>query len=710
VVQNGSTDDVTTEENMSVARPIPPALRRSSRGGACAVVIVALSAAVALWWLPFAWGSFGTSNQPFFELPTAMNQALQIRRDDPRLTDAQNMRGIIAQDTRRRRGCDDTTTVVEPLSIDCRVDPCGWWADDAFFSTSSLHTEFEPLLAEEYEAQRHNNDDKEEDVLPTANVYRCRDAYATKTKKRGHPQYRSSCGSAADTGHSQWFAYRHAYRRSWVDEFEFDGSDGVYNDFGIVSSSALTPKSADAYRHSSSPSSAVAGLSTQRVVPMWCDPTDRVLVMAPIKKGYGLTNQLLSLAGQFAMAGRTGRIIAVDASEKKMRIPISKLLNLSTSVLPASLRGVVRYCNHTAPSVMHKLMAPHSLQVIDRKQVALRPHKVMAIIDRAFASVASGQRPHLTFIHELYLRYPFEQEGDDQYLPASLFCGFQFVDWIARLGNSVVRGIRTSRRLSYAAWHLRLETSDGVAMRKGRAHTTARHVAEFLETSLMPLLMRKRGGITRVLLCSGALPPDIVAAIMQTGARFGVTFHQKGEFLDGYTFTDFETAGTVKERSGDHWTTPTATDAAAVDVIAMEKADLVVVTTTSSLSALIYAKRCGGHSIHARMRPEPANNGSMRYRPRTDLVLDARRRGCSMNGAVYLYDTYRDGSFTEVRHYPCGYQFHAYLAAPPAAVPRPPPELDVFAFRFRPDSPMFQRHAERNRPPPGETPIPMEQP
>ncbi|CUI14591.1 membrane-associated protein, putative [Bodo saltans] len=575
---------------------------------------------------------------------------------------------------------------------------------------------------------------------PVANVYRCRGGgggggggnYKQSKKKISNLiEYHPRCATVGDTGHSQGFAHRHAYRQVWNDEFEFDGSPGIYNDFGMPS-----PHLAISTDVAQQPLSSLGDFLTHRVVPTWCDPSDRALVMAPIKKGYGLTNQLLSLAGQFALAGRTERIIAVDASEKKMRIPVHKLLNLSTSVLPATLRGVVRYCNHTAPHVMHKRMAPHSLQVIDRKQVALRPHKVMAIFDSAFAAVAAGQRPQLTYIHELYLRYPFEQERDVRYLPANLFCGFQFVSWIVKVGASVVRGVRTSRQLPYAAWHLRLETSDGVAMRKGRAPTTAQHVREFLEGSLVPLLQRKRGGITKVLLCSGPLPNAIVDAIRQCGLRFGIQFHQKEEFLEpGYEFNDFGTSGAVKERSGDHWTTPTATDAAAVDAFAMEKADLVVVTTTSSLSALIYAKRCGGHGSTTRIRHTSTFDNSKKNEskaalsekasfpsllvqpqpqqpqtPRTNLVLDARARGCSMNGAVYLYDTYLDGSFTELLHYPCGYQFHAYLPAPPALVPRPPPELDVFAFRFRPDSPLFRRHRERNRPPLGETPIPMEQP
>lgn len=691
-------------------------------------------AALLLWLFLSSDGVFidgGTSAaSPFLPSPS--------RQEVEQKSDVENMRKAIAQ-----------VNDEHALKIDCSVDPCGWWLDPQFFPNNAVDTEhFEPLLADEYEMNRQRyhvvDDAPEKSALPpppVANVYRCRGGGGgggggnhkqSKKKISKLIEYHPRCATVGDTGHSQGFAHRHAYRQVWNDEFEFDGSPGIYNDFGMPS-----PHLAISTDVAQQPLSSLGDFLAHRVVPTWCDPSDRALVMAPIKKGYGLTNQLLSLAGQFALAGRTERIIAVDASEKKMRIPIHKLLNLSTSVLPATLRGVVRYCNHTAPHVMHKRMAPHSLQVIDRKQVALRPHKVMAIFDSAFAAVAAGQRPQLTYIHELYLRYPFEQERDVRYLPANLFCGFQFVSWIVKVGASVVRGVRTSRQLPYAAWHLRLETSDGVAMRKGRAPTTAQHVREFLEGSLVPLLQRKRGGITKVLLCSGPLPNAIVDAIRQCGLRFGIQFHQKEEFLEpGYEFNDFGTSGAVKERSGDHWTTPTATDAAAVDAFAMEKADLVVVTTTSSLSALIYAKRCGGHGSTTRIRHTSTFDNSKKNEskaalssekasfpsllvqpqpqqpqtPRTNLVLDARARGCSMNGAVYLYDTYLDGSFTELLHYPCGYQFHAYLPAPPALVPRPPPELDVFAFRFRPDSPLFRRHRERNRPPLGETPIPMEQP
>jgi hypothetical protein len=624
--------------------------------------------------------------------------------------DGQTIMKFEREEEFHRSRVEDVSNMRRSLSgvTDCFLEPCSMWQDPLFFRSTDGGPETDEastvLLAREYEYLRvaQSNPALGAQMENIVNQYRCRD-------------HRRPC-QGKDRGHTLLYAHRNRNRMHWKDASEFDGTIGVYDDLGVAS-----------------PFEETLDVSQFRQVQeaQWCDATQKVLVMAAVKKGYGLTNQLLSLCGQIALAGRTGRVVAIDAAEKKMRIPLHKLLDVGRSFLPRNLRGVVWYCNYTAPVVMPKLIAPHSIQAVDRKQVALRPHKVMSLIDAGFDKVRSQP---LVFMHEMYLRYPFEQERDWRYHPASLFCGFQFAPWITRLGHQVVRGIRRkisqrrlnsrlplSTRMAFAAWHLRLEVSDALAMRKGRAATSAHHVRAFIEQSLLPLLQKRN--IDHVLLCSGPLPANIRDVIMEVGKQFNVEFHRKEDFLSANTtFDDFGTAGRVRERTADgtQWTTPTATDAAAVDAIALEKADVVVLTTTSSLSALIYAKRCGGN------RPIVAsqkNNWSIpfyfdvqrrphkpQYQARMTLVDDARKRGCTMIGFVYLYDVYLDGSLTELLHYPCGYQFHSYLPAPPALVPRPPEELDVFAFRFLPNSPLFRREAWRNRPPSGQTPIPMERP
>jgi hypothetical protein len=415
-----------------------------------------------------------------------------------------------------------------------------------------------------------------------------------------------------------------------------------------------------------------------------------------IGSGYGLTNKLLTSVGMMALAARTGRVLGLDNGHG--RIPMSSLINLTSSVFPERLRFVKKCKSMAAVDARHSIAGKtkHGYKLIDRRMVARRPLVVMSQLENGFYRLR--HLPSLVF-HDMYQRYPYEQDMDLRSNAGTVFCGLQFAGWIERAAHTTVRRLRdlawkSSGELSrkFAALHFRQELSDSIAMRRGRRQSTPAHALAFLEDVVAPLLQGR--GIGVLVVCSGPLDSALWSAMRTKGQSLGLQVVSKSEMLgSSATFNDF--GSSAYDREGSVRIKVTSADGAAADVLVMEKADLVLLTTTSSLSSLVYAKRCGG-SVHlgasvtwnrTRASLGLANDEvSERFPGR---VFDNYGSGCSLVGQVYLYDGYLDGSFTGAVEYPCGYQFGDYIVAPPALVPRPPAAVDVVTMRFKPDSVLY---------------------
>jgi hypothetical protein len=221
-------------------------------------------------------------------------------------------------------------------------------------------------------------------------------------------------------------------------------------------------------------------------------------------------------------------------------------------------------------------------------------------------------------------------------------------------------------------------------MLRSRNPSSIEQVATFFNSTVLPFVEANRLRI--VVICAGELDPLLLARLQRVAQDYSPSmsvvtkYEALGQRLtQNYGLHDSAEPKVMVNAKGkvvEQWTNPfsgpkyeksTSTRGAAVDLILMERAAVAIATTTSSFSAAVYAKRCGGASTP----------------------------GCSAVGRLFLYDTYRDGSFTRLTAYPCGYQFGQYLRSPPALVARPPRSLHVVAFRFYGRSPLYE-HPERN--------------
>lgn len=273
----------------------------------------------------------------------------------------------------------------------------------------------------------------------------------------------------------------------------------------------------------------------------------------------------------------------------------------------------------------------------------------------------------------------------------------------------------------YVALHLRMEKSDAIAMRKQRRQSTPAQLEAFMRDTIVPLMKSQSSISTKektkqrhpttttsssrvvlsdLVVCAGELDDWVWDALRRAASPFGIRVHNKLDVLQRVMpefggFNDFNTTAPT-EREGDQWIRPTLTDAAIVDALLLEHATVTIMTTTSSLTSLIYAKRCGGGAAPQAWSPRAYDRATNQRR--------THFKGCAMRGSVYLYDVYLDGTFTQVMRYPCGVQFGQYLVAPPVWVPRAPPKIQVWAMRYKHDSVLFTNRS-RNE---GDRRIPRE--
>ncbi|CUG87080.1 Hypothetical protein, putative [Bodo saltans] len=559
---------------------------------------------------------------------------------------------------------------------------------------------------------------------PPINFLHCASHDAAKQRHCGNPMHR---------GYT--VMYRHRFPKRWF-ESNLREFPGDYSDIGI---GLRTASAHDSIVKAAQNATASDGGQQEQNKKRWrfradadddCSPQMegmRTLSSRRIGVGYGLTNKLISAVGMMALASRTGRVLGLDNGHGRIRM--SSLINLTTSVFPTRLRFVKKCRSMPAVDARHSIAGKgkHGYKLIDRRMVARRPRVVMTQLENGFYQLRHA--PALVF-HDMYQRYPYEQDMDLRSNAGTVFCGLQFAGWIERAAHMTIRRLRNlawkssgERTRRFAALHFRQELSDSIAMRRGRRQSTAAHALAFLEDAVAPLLksrgigvlvvcsgpldsalwgaMRSKGqtlkkkmksrGIGVLVVCSGPLDSALWGAMRSKGQTLGVQVVSKSEMLgSAATFNDF--GSSAYDREGSVRIKVTSADGAAADVLVMERADLVLLTTTSSLSSLVYAKRCGG-SAHlgasvtwnrTRASLGLANDEvSERFPGR---VFDNYGSGCSLVGQVYLYDGYLDGSFTNAVEYPCGYQFGDYIVAPPALVPRPPAAVDVVTMRFKPDS------------------------
>jgi hypothetical protein len=338
------------------------------------------------------------------------------------------------------------------------------------------------------------------------------------------------------------------------------------------------------------------------------------------------------------------------------RVPLEQYVNLTASSFPEGLRLVQR-CPFRPVDIRRSIT--RQFQNVDRKSTVLSPHVVMMYLDNAIRKTSNV--PYIQ-THEWYLRYPFEQEANLDASAQAFLCGVTFSNRIRNHSRVIINALRLRRTethgSTFLALHLRLEASDSMSMTKGRAKPSSQDLFDFLSRVEAFAVSRD---VRKVYICSGRLAANYESVVTSFMHRTSVLWMNKSMLLgEDAAYRD----------SDIHWqkvdgtfVTPTPTEGAAVDLSILEEAELAVVTTYSSFSAAVYAKRCGGN-------------------------------GCRRVGEIYLYDMYLDGSFTNLLEYPCGYQFGVYLRFPPALVPPPPPSLRVLAYGYDKSSPIFTNRSK----------------
>lgn len=380
--------------------------------------------------------------------------------------------------------------------------------------------------------------------------------------------------------------------------------------------------------------------------------------MEPIKYGYGLTNQLLSFCGLIALATRHNRVAIVPDG----RIPLDNFIDLEGSVWPPGFRMTSGPgCKFRKPIDFKPVLKKYRWKVkeVDRKQVALRPHKVMFRYDTIFKH--TGEAPAFS-VHELFLRYPYEQEPNPRLWVANMICGLKFHSVVRLAHKKTIAGLKVKykdvEKKGYLALHLRLETTDFKEILRGRSVSTTAQLREFLINTVIPLALEKK--VAAIVVCSGPIGSNYEEVLDKLSSdRMPIV--DKTDFLKnaqvGAQLSDVKLVPSSV-------VSPTSTRGAAVDLMIMEDAKVVLATTWSSFSLSIYSKRCGSQAL-----------------------------GCRSVGNVFLYDVYLDGTFTKPVEYPCGLEFGIYHRGPPALLRRPPKRLHVVTFRTYLKSPLYVNHS-----------------
>lgn len=492
------------------------------------------------------------------------------------------------------------------------------------------------------------------------------------------------------------------FRGEPADRREFERHPAVYNDLGV-------PPLRSPATNAPLPEKARWRYSAENFEYCNLSFPHRFLAISQTKGGYGLTNRLLSQFGTLALAARVGRYTILEKG--RQLFGFTDLIDVNATHWSPRVR-FVKKCKIVVPIDIRKKLynskAKNGYQQIDRREVSIRPHRVLTLLDRGFLGMRN--LPAVIF-HEMYQRYPYEQDGDLGTNLGTMLCSSQFVPSITSSAHLVIRKARelafkktNGENRKYAALHFRQEVSDSIGMRSGRKEPNAKQIKDFVSKVLVPELMLRR--IKVLVVCSGTLPSFAWNALVSAGKSHNVTVVSKMLLLPkNVTFNNFGTKAFSTEGSVRIEVTPT--DGAAADLLVMERADIAFLTTTSSFSCAVYAKRCGGSVYLASSitwnltrsqlgLPNDAKSESIPGR-----YFDVRGSGCSLVGNVMLYDCYADGTFTKLVELPCGYQFGQYILAPPAVVPRVPAELNVVSFRYRPQSPLFVekwRNNEMTRP------------
>ena len=459
---------------------------------------------------------------------------------------------------------------------------------------------------------------------------------------------KNNAGEAGSVTHL--YSYNDMEREGVVDKTWWDRTPGIYNDYGYKS--PLYDNDTDLVNLP--PGQYLHGCPS---VPMGA------LLMDEIKSGYGLTNQLLSFAGLLALSVRTRRFAFIPSG----RVPILFYLDLDKSVLPPG----VLLTTHTDCKIRKRAVPFRSLikslfhrkgtnyQEVDRKQIAVRPHKAMHRLD---AIIVMASTVPAYYVHEMYLRYPYEQENNNRTWVAPILCGLRFHVVVELAHQKVMRDVKEKYPdvavRGYAAVHLRLETSDNKAILRGRALSTAKHLREFFLETVFPLARKQ--GVAAIFICSGPLSREH-EAVLESLSTPQLPIVDKTDYLNNTQVgSQLSDVNTVQFHDWSGAYSPTSTRGAAVDLMILEGAKFALVTTFSSFSLSVYSKRCIGEAF-----------------------------GCRSVGNVFMYDIYLDGSFTKEILYPCGLEFGQYHRAPPALLHRPPKRLRVVTFRTNPDSPLF---------------------
>ena len=403
----------------------------------------------------------------------------------------------------------------------------------------------------------------------------------------------------------------------------------------------------------------------------------------------GFTNQLLALAGLWAVAVRSRRVALTNSlqdvglsvrttpnailSTVKRNLPkyranlVVTYLDLNASYLPAGLflADTKEGCNDVLPLRKYAPTA-RLLRAFGTMYTTNSPHEVLHRLD---AFLQHSETCPVVALTNMFLKYPFEQDGNLDVQPSRILCGVRFSQGLHAAAAKVVsqladlhgtanitskKQIGSEEGAPFLGVHLRFEPLDSFALFRDNRNVTKRRFLSFFQHQV--LLLAKKHGVSIVYVASNGLWRDWLTELKAAAADVGTVLVTKRDLLMvdpcielQLVLLDVSLLGVNHQSFVGAEGIPSADGSAGVssvchsilDLLILEKAAAVVTAAYSSFSASIYARRCGGV-------------------------------GCSNTRNTYLYNLRAYGGVSKLVHQPCGHWLSNFIRGPPALVfPQP---------------------------------------
>jgi hypothetical protein len=434
----------------------------------------------------------------------------------------------------------------------------------------------------------------------------------------------------------------------------------------------------------------------------------RFVSAEPMRGGYGFTNQLLVYASLAHFALHTNRRIIFPDS----RFPFQRLVSTSGSRFSPNVSVVTSVCEAAAVELHFPVLRMKDKRfdlvrkALSRARVAHEPNDAM----RRYGAITTRTEAHIR-VWDMYGRWPYGADAMPAWMTFPWFlCSLRFSDRIEQLAERLylkfavaaaayhstyrpnvtmdgsvsrselrqhdVQYTGNATHAKYIAVHLRMEPQDMHSM--GRSWSNPDQVGDFMVGTVFPLALRF--GTRTVVICSGKLHDKVERRIQVFADHHGFQILRKTDFGEAPFGRD------ERITSGEHSgfkLVPTSTEGAATDLLLIERAVAVVVTSFSSFTSGVYGRRCceaftelGAANYSAAESPFASFGGG------------------PQRGNIFLYEVYRDGSITEAAEYPCGHQLGDYIKG--RTVPVAPAGKELFTMGFNRSNPLFAPYPERN--------------